>query len=124
LQCVILSRRLKPKAAEESQALLLQLASTPLVPITLPHIVPKLETEVPPLLQASPISSPIAPVAPYRPVCRPTFPPHVPGLLVAGSKSHQSRYRVTLCVQCVTLLNAGIPIDVICSWWLVTKFAI
>jgi hypothetical protein len=48
----------------------------------------------------------------------------VPGLPVAGSKSQQSQYRVALRVQCVTLLDAGIPIDVICSQWLVTKSAI
>ena len=36
-------------------------------------------------------------------------------------KRRQEKYRVALRVQCVTLLDAGILLDVICSWWLVTK---
>jgi hypothetical protein len=45
----------------------------------------------------------------------------IQGLSVLGLKRRQERYRVALHVQCVTLLDAGIPLDVICSRWLVTK---
>jgi hypothetical protein len=70
---------------------LLQLATTPLIPTTPTHIVLDLEAEALALPHVSPASSPLAPVLLRRPIRRPVvtplFPPHVPGLPVAGSKS-------------------------------------
>jgi hypothetical protein len=48
-------------------------------------------------------------------------PISVNGLLILGLKRRQEQYRVALGVQCVTLLDTGIPLDVICSQWFVTK---
>jgi hypothetical protein len=109
----------RARAAEEAQVLLLQLATTLLIPIAPTHTVQNLEADVSELPQISPASFPLVPVELRRPLQRfvvaLSFPPHVPGLPVAGSKSRQSRYGVALQVQCITLLDAGIPINVICS---------
>jgi hypothetical protein len=48
-------------------------------------------------------------------------PTSVRGLPIPGLKQRQEQYGVALRVQCVTLLDAGIPIDIICSRWFVTK---
>jgi hypothetical protein len=51
-------------------------------------------------------------------------PTGIQGLPVPGLKRRQEQYKVALRVQCVTLYNAGIPLDIICTRWLVTKSAV
>jgi hypothetical protein len=43
------------------------------------------------------------------------IPQTILGLPIAGLKKKQEKYGVALRVQCVTLLDAGIPLDIICS---------
>jgi hypothetical protein len=83
------------------------------------------------VLQNSPATSPHQPVetCPPPPPTAPSTAPlkytlHVRGLSKAGSKTQQARYRTALRVQCLTLFDAGIPIDIICKQWFVTKSAI
>jgi hypothetical protein len=71
-----------------------------------------IETYPPP---PPPIAPPAAPLK---------YPPHVRGLPKAGSKTRQARYRTALRVQCLTLFDAGILINIICEQWFVTKSAI
>jgi hypothetical protein len=73
------------------------------------------------LLQSSLNSNSTLPIAPS---IVSTHPQAVHSLPIAGLKKKQEKYRVALRVQCVTLLNAGIPLDVICSRFFVTKSAV
>jgi hypothetical protein len=50
--------------------------------------------------------------------------PSIRGLPVAGLKKKQEKYGVALRVQCVTLFDASIPLNVICSRWFVTKSSV
>ena len=141
------------KVAEEAQALLLQLATQPLIsdhavsnsasaisilpsnaslsiPLTLVIVrgssvtsvsAPLISLETPILLQSSSNSNSTLPIAPS---VVSTHLRAVHGLPIAGLKKKQEKYKVALRVQCVTLLNAGIPLDVICSRFFVTKSAV
>jgi hypothetical protein len=48
----------------------------------------------------------------------------VQGLPILGIKRRQERYGLALRVQCLTLYEAGIPLDIICSQWHVLKSAV
>jgi len=101
----------RSRAAEEAQTLLLALTTAQLIPPPPPtppplpiYTVPNLETNVPKVLQNSSAISPHVPVEtgppPSRPIQRPAaplvYPPHVPGLPKAGSKTRQSQYGTAL----------------------------
>lgn len=77
-----------------------------------------LEFPLEPVISCCPsVSSVIAPTIPLliykKKVCLPLT--GVKGLPVPGQKRRQEQYGVALCVQCVTLFDAGIPLDVITS---------
>ena len=119
------------QAAEEAQVSLLQAVATytsslenPEIPTPLPTILEDVPLE--PVVACHVSISTVA-VPPVLPSIRKKTrlpPTGVRGLPVPGLKRRQERYRVALRVQCVTLLDAGIPLDVICSRWLVTKSAV
>jgi hypothetical protein len=117
----------RSQAAEEAQALLLSIASQPPPPEDSPPLqtilkdVP-LELTIPHRVSIQTTAIPSAPSFRRK---RTRLPPTgVLGLPIPGLKRRQERYGVALCVQCLTLFDAGIPLDVICSRWLVTKSAI
>jgi hypothetical protein len=106
---------------------------TPLPPsllfAALTHTVPSLDANVSEVLQNSLANSPHQLVETCPPPTAPSaaplkYPPHVRSLPKAGLKTRQARYGTALRVQCVTLFDAGIPIDIICEQWFVTKSAI
>jgi hypothetical protein len=101
------------RAAEEAQALLLQLA-TPSLPL---HSLLDSDTNVLNVSLHIPTVCEIVPKA-SLPVAA------VRGLPVASFKKKQERYGIALRVQCVTLFDAKIPLDVICSRWFVTRSAV
>lgn len=113
------------QAAEEAQVSLLQAIetsissfenleiSTPLLPI--PEDIP-LESVITRYASISTVAIPSVPSIPSIIRKKIRLPPTgVLGLPVLGLKQRQEQYGVALCVQCVTLLDAGIPLDVICS---------
>jgi len=79
---------------------------------------PLISSETPILLQSSSNSNSTLPIAPSVVSIHPQA---VHGLPIAGLKKKQEKYSIALRVQCVTLFNVGIPLDVICSRFFVTR---
>ena len=128
------------RALEEAQAALLALARarlTPLPPSLLPatptHTIPNLDTNVSKMLQNSLANSSYQLVETCPPLTAPLtalltaflkYPLHVRGLPKAGLKTWQAWYGTAFQVQCLTLFDTRILINIICKQWFVTKSAI
>jgi hypothetical protein len=134
----------RAQAAEEAQTSLLQIATAQItqthtslienleIPTPLPTILEDVPLELvipgcPSILPISVLTSTMvaSPTPAFiRKKTRLPLTSGVKGLPVPKLKQRQEQYRVALRIQCVTLLDARIPIDIICTRWLVTKSAV
>ena len=114
------------KAAEEAQASLLQVVAQNHLPVPEHHLPAPKHHEISAPLQTAPAFVPLVLIivcdvsnqsvaVPSIPLVIPIAVRAVQGLPIAGLKKKQERYGVALRVQCITLFNASIPLDIICS---------
>jgi hypothetical protein len=122
----------RAQAAEDGQAALLQAVTTTHIDpyAYLDFLDSSSNTSDPPspepiVTRHAPIPAVAVPHVPSKTHKKTALPPTgIRGLPIPGVKRRQERYGTALRVQCVTLLDAGIPINIICSRWFVTKSSI